>query len=192
MSDAKNVSYAKPKIGGAISFAPVGTPLPKNAKEKLNSAFVNVGYCSNEGLSNDVKKESDVVKAWGGDTVANIDKGMTDTFKFKMIEALDINVLKLIFGDKNVTGDLNTGIGIRVNNKESESHSWVVDMILTGGILKRMVIADGKITDVGEITYKDDDTIDFDTTMTAYAGDESFDFDTHKEFIVKPTTGTGE
>lgn len=37
--DAKNVSAAKPKVGGAVWRAPLGTPLPTDAKSALNEAF---------------------------------------------------------------------------------------------------------------------------------------------------------
>lgn len=39
MSDAKNVSAGKPKVGGAIFRAPTGTELPTDATTQLNDAF---------------------------------------------------------------------------------------------------------------------------------------------------------
>lgn len=39
MSDAKNVSASKPKVGGAIFRAPLGTELPKDTETELNAAF---------------------------------------------------------------------------------------------------------------------------------------------------------
>ncbi|NQL26857.1 phage tail protein, partial [Streptococcus suis] len=49
MADAKLVSSAKPDIAGAISSAPTGTSLPTNATVKLNTAFKNLGYISEDG-----------------------------------------------------------------------------------------------------------------------------------------------
>ena len=52
MSDAKNVSAAQPKVGGAIFRAPLGTKLPKDAKTDLDAAFKALGYCSEDGVTN--------------------------------------------------------------------------------------------------------------------------------------------
>ena len=44
MSDAKNVSAGKPKIGGAIFRAPHGTTLPTDTAAALDPAFKALGY----------------------------------------------------------------------------------------------------------------------------------------------------
>ena len=51
-NNAQNVSVAKPKVGGAIFVAPLGTDLPTDATTALDAAFQNVGYISEDGLTN--------------------------------------------------------------------------------------------------------------------------------------------
>lgn len=72
MSNVANVSTAKPKIGGAVYSAPLGTTLPTDATTALNAAFKGLGYISEDGLSNSNSPSSEGIKAWGGDTVAVI------------------------------------------------------------------------------------------------------------------------
>lgn len=61
--DVKNVTVGKPKKGGAIYRAPLGTALPTDAKSELDQAFKALGYCGEDGLVNANSPESDNIKA---------------------------------------------------------------------------------------------------------------------------------
>lgn len=182
MNNARNVSTGKPQIQGAIFSAPIGTELPKDAKTKLNEAFKCLGYVSDDGIKNDNSPSTDDIKAWGGNTVLTLQKEKPDKFKYALIESLNTDVLKAVYGADNVSGDLNTGITVKANNSERDYNSWVIEMIMSEGVLKRIVIPNAKVSDVGEITYKDDDVIGYEITLNA-SPDEAGN--THYEYIVK-------
>lgn len=179
MPSSSNVSAGKPKVTGAIFIAPVGTTLPTDSTTALASAFVELGYASDAGVVNSESRETETIKAWGGDTVLKPFTGKEDTFQFTLIEALNVNALKLVYGDSNVTGDLTNGISIKSAAEDLESHSFVIEMVLNGAI-KRIVIPSAKVTEVGDITYADGEAIGYDTTLSCVPDSAG---GTHYEYI---------
>lgn len=175
-----NVTAAKPKVGGAIYAAPVGTTLPTDATSTLDEAFKEMGYASEDGITNTNSPESDTIKAWGGDTVLTLLTSKEDTFKFTLIEALNEEVLKVVYGNTNVTGTLATGLTIKSNAKDLEEHAWVIEMVLKDNAVKRIVIPQAKVTDIGDITYADGDAVGYETTLSCAADSAG---NTHYEYI---------
>lgn len=177
-----NVSTGKPAVVGAVFWAPLGTTLPTSANAVLDEAFIHLGYISDDGVTNTKSRETTEIKAWGGDIVAKPQNGKTDQLKMKFIEALNKDVLSVVHGTANVTGTLATGLTVHENSKELDHGCWVVDMLMTGDIPKRIVAADGQVTEVGDVVYKDDEAIGYDCTIDLFPSN-ALDGDSHKEYI---------
>ena len=165
-TNATNVTVGKPKVGGAVHWAPLGSTLPTDATTALDPAFVDLGYVSEDGLVNNNSPESDTVKAWGGDTVLSLQTDRPDTFALTLIEAMNDDVLKAIYGPTNVTVDNDGNVTVKATAEDMPSGSWVFDMILKGGRAKRIVVPNGTISELGEITYKDDEAVGYNITIT--------------------------
>ena len=178
--NTSNVTASKPKVGGAVFAAPVGTTLPTDATSALDAAFQELGYVSEDGVTNSNSPESETIKAWGGDTVLTLLTSKDDTYAFTLLEVLNLNVLKLIYGEENVTGSLAEGITITANSKDLEEHVVVIDMILRNNALKRVVIPLAKVSEVGDITYSDSDAVGYETTLFSAADNAG---NTHYEYI---------
>ena len=162
-NNASNVSAGKPKVGGAVFSAPVGTPLPTTTTEALDAAFVNLGYCSEDGVTNSTSLETQKIKAWGGNTVLVILSSKDDQFKFKLIEVKNVDVLKYVYGD-------------------IPEQSLVIDMILRDNTAKRIVVPSAKISEFGDINYADADAIGYEVTNDCTPDDSG---NTHYEYLLK-------
>lgn len=160
-----NVAVGKPNVNGAIYRAPLGAELPTDATTPLGSAFTALGYVSEDGATNSQDVDTTEIKAWGGDTVYTGANGKTVTWSFTLIEVLNVDVLKAVYGDDNVTGTIDSGITLTINNDEPDEGVLVIDTVLRGA-LKRIVIPDGKVTEVGDVTYTDDEVVGYETTVT--------------------------
>lgn len=179
-TNTKNVTAGKPMITGAVHVAPVGTTLPTACSTALDASFVDIGYISSDGIKNDISRSGASIRAWGGDEVLNIQNEVNDIWTFTMIEAKNINVLKQVFGEENVTADNDGNVTIKVNSKERKMFSWVFDMLLSDGSAKRSVLPNAKITNVSEVTYSDSAAVGYTSTLDALPDASG---NTHYEYI---------
>ena len=153
--------------------------MPTDTSTALDSAFVSLGYISDEGLTNENSPETETIKAWGGDTVLNVQTEKNDTFKFKLIESLNLAVLKEVYGTSNVSGDLETGITVKANTEQLADRSYVIETVVRGAV-KRIVVPQASISEISEITYSDSEAIGYELTIAAMPDTAGC---THYEYI---------
>lgn len=179
------VSAAKPNVAGVVHFAPSGTTVPTDATTALANTYVDLGYVSEDGISNAVERSTEDVKEMGGNSVLNIQTDFSDTFKFTLISSKDVNVKKAVFGDDKVTGTLAAGITTEVSADELPYKVWVFDFVLSDGDIQRTVIPSAKVSEIDEITYKNSDAIGYGITLKAQPipGTNTY----HKEYVKTPS-----
>ena len=166
MPDTAYVTTGKPKVAGAVYRAPKGTALPTTATETLNGAFVDMGYISEDGVTNSNSPTTDKIKEWGGQTVLVVATDKPDSFKLTFLEALNYNVLEMVYGANNVTLNGST-ISVQANADALEENSYVIDMVMTGGSLHRIVIPAGSLSALGDVVYKSNEAVGYEVTLEA-------------------------
>lgn len=164
---ASNVTTGKPNTGGAVFMAPVGTTLPTDARTALGEGFIDLGYVSEDGVTEGVSISTTNIKDWSGGIVIVTQDEKTVTLKFKLIEFLNVNVQKFVNGDANVTGTLVAGMQIKVNDTEADERVLVVNQIMRDNTPYRMVLPRVKISEIGEVTYRSNEAVGYDVTVTA-------------------------
>lgn len=179
-TNSNNVTAGKPRIAGSIYRAATTATAPTTADSTLGSAFKSLGYVSEDGVKNSNSPETNDIKAWGGDIVMNTLTGKEDRFTFKLIEAMNTDVLKAVYGSSNVSGTLESGITVKAKAEQSESAMFVIDMILKNNVLKRIVIPNASVSEVSEISYTDNDAVGYEVTITAVPDSSGY---THYEYM---------
>lgn len=165
-NNAENVSVGKPMTGGAIFIAPAGTTLPTDATTALADTYKNLGYVSEDGVTNEIETDSEEIKAWGGDIVLNPQTSRSEQFTYTLIEQ-NAETFKHVFGKDNVTVGSDGEITIKHNANNREESVVVIETLLSGNKVKRQVIPRGQISELGEIAYKDDEAIGYEVTLKA-------------------------
>lgn len=178
-NNASNVSFGKPKATGGVWIAPAGTTLPTDGTTALATAFVNMGYISEDGYVQSIETDTEEIQAWGGDTVLTEQSSYSETHTVNFIET-NVDTLKVIYGASNVTQAGST-ITVHSTGKALEEHVVVIELVLTGGRIKRVVIPRAKIADRGgDITYDDTTAIAYPAVFSASPNSNG---DYHIEYI---------
>lgn len=167
-----NVLAGVPLATGGISMGPLGSVLPTDATTALDAGLIAAGYVGEDGLTESADRSTEKIKAWGGDVVKVVQTDFSTTYTFTFLESLNTEVLKAVYGDDNVTvtaatttkGTLRT---VKVNAETLPHKAFVFDM-KDGDARIRIVVPDGQVTEVGEITYNDGSVIGYEVTIEAF------------------------
>lgn len=170
-NNAKNASIARPKIGGAVFAAPVGTALPDSATAELNDAFVCLGCLSEDGYSIETESDSEDLKDSDGDVMDVSSSKRTETVNMAFLEVMNPDVLKVVYGD-DVAVDEATGAISFPHGKEPADRSYVCDSILKGNRIDRLVLPQGRISEMDTVAFKKGELKTLPVTIKAISDEE--------------------
>lgn len=167
MADSENVRVA---LTGAIYTADLGTTAPADVTTEWASGWVELGFISEDGLTEAYNDDTTTISAWqGGATVRQMITGSTSTFAFTAIET-NRPVLEAYHKGSTVTDDEGLAI-IEVRAASADTRAWGFDVI-DGDTHMRILVPRGEVTERGEITYRNDQPVGYQLTVTAYPDDD--------------------
>lgn len=165
---ALNANAVRVAITGAAYVAPLGTTGPVDSTSNVPAAAVDVGWISDEGITESNTAESTEIKGWqGGQTVRKVVSSSAVTFAFTAIETSK-TVLELYHkGSKVVT---TTGKSVLAVKAPGPDRRMFIFDVIDGDKHIRIVVPDGEVSETGDIAYKGDSAIAYALTVTAYPG----------------------
>ncbi len=175
-----NVYVGKPKVGGAVFVAPIGTPVPTDAETPLPEGFFCVGYISSDGFATSNTRKAEAKQAWGGDTVGSAQSEYADTATLEMLETKPEN-LRIVYGSGNVIVDPDNPRRYRVrhNSKELDNWVWAVEQLLGTEQVLRSVIDKGQVSEMEEVKRNNEDFMGYKVTISMYSNAEG---DTYNDY----------
>lgn len=166
MADSGNIWAATiPADGAAVYAAPLGTTLPTTATASLDNAFVDLGWVSEDGVTNSISRETTKHRAWGGEVVKVTQDNYTETVKFTLLET-SADVLSVVYGDDNVTESGDT-ITVEHSRLMLDRQSFVIDFI-DGDRAGRIVVREGQVTELGDVMYVHKDLTRYELTVDVF------------------------
>lgn len=148
-------------VTGACYLADTGTELPTDATTTVNVSFIDLGYVSDDGVSQAIDESRSDIVAWqNADVVRKVKTSQDVTYSFTMIET-SAATLEAYYG--NYAGP---GV-VEINGTDTPHKSWIIDVVDDDDTI-RLVIPDGQVTERGEITYANGEEVGYPITITAF------------------------
>lgn len=152
-------------VTGGVYVAPLATALPVTPSVALNVAFKEVGYISEDGVTQSIGDSTVEIKAWqNADVVRRIQTDHSLNIKFMMIET---NAVSLAAYYGNYSGGI-----VQIKAGVMPQQSWVLNVV-DGTNLVRLVLPSAQVTDRSDIVYKNGDKIGYEITLECYPDSSS-------------------
>jgi hypothetical protein len=158
-TDASKVDVA---VTGVVAFAPVGSEAPTDADGQLGVAWRDVGYISEDGVTEAPTRSVETIVAWqNADVVRSVVTESSMTISFTMIETNE-NSVELFYGAAvGVDGS------VEINPGQTSRIALVVDYV-DGDKAVRLYIPEAEVTELGEVTLASGSPVGYNVTVTGY------------------------
>lgn len=154
-------------VTGGVYVGPTGTTPPSDATTGLDAGFTDLGYISEDGISQSIDDNYEHIRAWQRNAKVRVLQTEFDlTFSFKMIETSP-GVLEQFYGNHASGATSIKGGALPIQ-------SWVfnlVDDVSGAPVAGRIYVPRGQITSRDEISYVNGEAIEYGVSLETLTDD---------------------
>ena len=155
----ENVNVA---VTGGVYVAPLATALPATAADAIAVGYTEVGYLTEDGITQSIGGSTTDIKAWQNAAVVRVlQTEHSATIKFSMQES-NPNTLELYYGNY-AAGAVEVSGGVR-------PHYVIVIDVIDGTNTVRMVAEDAQVTERGDVSYVNGAIASYPITLECFPG----------------------
>jgi hypothetical protein len=172
--DGFKAEAARIGVTGRIDIAPEGTPLPKDMSDLDPEVFTNLGYISDDGVTEARDEDNQEFVPWQENTAIRYEiTRSVVTFEFTLWQST-LATAGYYYGVKKEDMFLNAdgSVFFDEKGKPAVNRDVLVLTVVDGAHARRSALPASQVTERGEITYKSDEMIGYNVTVTGFPGGE--------------------
>jgi len=154
-------------VTGKVYVGPTTSDAPTSSSSVVDTDFVEVGYIGDAGITESRSRTSTDIKAWqNGDNVRTIVTEGKLTFKFPLLET-NATALQTFYG-ATVAGATSTDGRLDIVPTATGGRKSYIFDVADGAEAQRTYVAEGEVTEVGDVVYTSGGAVLREVTVTAY------------------------
>ncbi len=166
---AMNSELARLGVTGALWVAPLGSTLP-TGMEAWPSDFVDLGYISDDGVTESVDEDTEEFTPWQSATPIRTEiTSSTKTFQCTLWES-KAATLSLYYRvpESDMSVDEDGVVSFEEAGKPTRDLRMFGLDVIDGTYRRRIILPYGEVTERGDISYTSDEMIGYEVTISAY------------------------
>lgn len=165
------LGVAKGNPGGYAWVAPTGADVPVDATTAIGEDFADLGYITEDGVTNTTEQDTEDHADWSGTVVATSTGAFTETYEVTFMQSSE-DVLKVIYGDDNVSTGEDGTISVAHNGSFDDRRAFVFESLITTTRIMRTVIPCGVLSERGDVVQNSSELLGFEATIKALPDDD--------------------
>ncbi len=170
---ALNSELARLGVTGALWVAPMGTTAP-TGMEDWPDGFEDLGYISDDGVTESVDEDTEDFTPWQSNTPIRTEiTSSVKTFQCTLWESKAATIgLFYRIGTSEMSTDSDGVVSFAEKGKPHRDPRCFGLDVIDGTYHRRIIVPYGEVTERGDISYKSDEMIGYEITISAYPGSD--------------------